>query len=119
MSETPNIFSFDGDRSGKLSEERLQAYLEGKLTPEQQHEVELWLSEEGLEGDAAEGLQKLSAEEAKSSTHRLNRQLQKQLGERRRKRKNFYSEGNGLIVVIFLVLLLCVIAYVVIRFAVR
>ena len=39
-----------------ISQEQLIAYLEGRLSAEEQHDVELWLAEEGMESDALEGL---------------------------------------------------------------
>ena len=50
-----------------ITEEMLLAYLEGKLTNDEQHAIEEQLSEEGMESDAMEGLQQMGAKAAKAS----------------------------------------------------
>src|SRR5690606_25169567 len=55
--------------SGKkpLANQKIEDYLEGRLSPKEQWEIELWLSEEGLESDALEGLRQMSPQESKDS----------------------------------------------------
>ena len=61
MSELDDILK-NGNK-GKLPEEMLMAYLEGRLNPEQQREVEAWLAAEGMESDGVDGLKELPAAE--------------------------------------------------------
>ncbi|WP_276131820.1 hypothetical protein [Polluticoccus soli] len=99
---------------GKLPEEMLQAYLEGKLGPEQQHEVEKWLAEEGMESDAVEGLKELPAREAKQLVDRLNYDLRHELGKKTR-RHSAIKDNQWAWLAILIVLMLCVLGFVVIK----
>ncbi|RYZ54522.1 MAG: hypothetical protein EOP49_05000 [Sphingobacteriales bacterium] len=115
MSDQNDILSPASGSGGRLSEERLQAYLEGRLNPAEQHEVERWLAEEGMEADALEGLQAISPEDAKHTVGRLNLQLKKQLGTGKRRRRSGTGDNKWGVIAIFVVLLLILLAYVVIR----
>jgi len=115
MSETGNIFSFDDGKGKKLSDEKLQAYLSGQLSPEEQREVELLLAEEGMESDAVEGLQHLGTEDAKQSVNNINRQLRFQLSKKKRRRKQYSGDTKWGVVAILVVLLLCILGFVVLR----
>lgn len=97
---------------GSLPEDKLLAYLEGKLPPQEQHEVELWLAEEGMENDAHEGLAALAATERSQSIGRINSKLHKKLAKP--KRRTLRTDTN-IVAVIIIILLLAVAAYCVIR----
>jgi anti-sigma factor RsiW len=116
MSDQDNILPFGpGDGKGaKLSEDKLMAYLEGKLSPAEQHEVEQWMADEGMEGDALEGLQALPPEETKRSVARLNHNLRQTLLHKKRRRKPLKTDQLAIIAVA-VVLILIVVAYIVIR----
>ena len=116
MSEQDNISPFDPSNGGKpkLSEDRLMAWLEGNLSAAEQHEVELWLAEEGMEGDAMEGLKELNPAETKHIVGKLNHNLRKAIVSKKRKRRPLETNQFTLIA-IAIVLLLIVLAYIVIR----
>lgn len=95
-------------------DDMLMDYLAGDLTPEEQHEIEQWLSDEGLESDAVEGLQLMNAGEARHSVHRINHQLRKNLHGRKDKRRKVKNDQTT-IIAIGVILLLAVIAWLVIR----
>lgn len=114
MSDPNNISSFNNGEKPKLSDERLMAYFEGKLSPAEQHEVEQWLADEGMESDALEGLRELKPEETKHTVNKLNHQLRKTLTNKKKKRKPLKTEQYTL-VAIAIILLLIVLAYIVIR----
>lgn len=97
-------------------EDKLMAYVHGKLLPEEQYAVEQWLNEEGLESDAIEGLQLLSTPEAKHSVQKLNTALNKTLRSKKRRPRSAKPDQTILIAVA-LILLLAVVAYIVIRIA--
>jgi len=116
MNEQYDILTFgqEGGGKGRLSEEKLMAYLDGKLSPAEQHEVELWLADEGMESDALEGLYGKKTDYAKHSVNKLNHSLRKTLiGKKRRRRPLQTNQFSWIAVAI--VLLLVVIAYIVIR----
>jgi anti-sigma factor RsiW len=115
MSELNDIWQ---DGKGKLPEEKLMAYLEGRLSPEEQHEVELWLADEGMESDAVDGLKDMEASEAKETTDRLNHQLRKQLMPKKRKRRQM-KDNPWAVQAVVIILLLVILAYIIIRLAVK
>jgi anti-sigma factor RsiW len=114
MSTPSNIWPQDPGK-GRLPEEQLMAYLEGRLSPGEQQEVEAWLAEEGMESDALEGLQELSASETRKTVSRLNQQLQHQLAGQKRSRGRYFRDDKWGWLAVIIVLLLVVLAYVVIR----
>ncbi len=113
MSKPNDILSFDSGKN-KLPEDKLMAYLEGKLSPAEQHEVEVWLAEEGMESDALEGLKAIGPAETKQTVNKLNHNLRKTLLSRKRKRRPMKTDHIALIA-IAIILMLCIIAYIVIR----
>ncbi|HRO43867.1 MAG TPA: hypothetical protein PL009_13605 [Flavipsychrobacter sp.] len=115
MSNAANIFPNEDGRQ-RLSEEKLQDYLAGRLSKEEQHEIELWLADEGMESDAVEGLQKLSAAETQDAVNKLNENLRKQISGKKRKRKDYYKDNQWALIAIITVLIFAVIAYLVIQF---
>jgi ferric-dicitrate binding protein FerR (iron transport regulator) len=115
MSDPNDILSFDrGKGNNKLSEDKLMAYLEGKLSPAEHHEVEQWLAEEGMESDALEGLRALQPTETKHSVNRLNHNLRKTLLHKKRKRRPLKTDHIAWIAIL-IILLLIVVGYLVIR----
>lgn len=115
MSDVNDILSTgSGNGKVKLSEEKLMAWLEGKLSAEEQHEVERWLADEGMESDAMEGLRELHPSETKHIVGKLNHNLRKAIIGKKRKRRPLASNQFTLIA-IALILLLVVLAYIVIR----
>lgn len=115
MSEQDNILPIhDHSGKGKLSEDKLMAYLEGKLSPSEQHEVEQWLADEGMESDAMEGLRALSPTETRQTVNKLNHNLRRYILGKKRKRRPLMTNYLSWIA-IAVILLLAVVAYIVIR----
>jgi anti-sigma factor RsiW len=113
MSSNDNI-SFGPGGKGKLSEDKLMAYLEGKLSPAEQHEVEQWLAEEGMESDAMEGLQAQHISDTRHSVDKLNHKLRTAILSKKRRRKPLNTNYLSW-VAIAIVLLLAIVAYIVVR----
>ncbi|MBS1687392.1 MAG: hypothetical protein JSS96_01605 [Bacteroidetes bacterium] len=103
---------------GKLPEDKLLAYLEGRLSPEEQHEVEQWLGKEGMEGDALEGLKSIPLGETKDAVDRINHELRKQLIPKKRKRRQI-KDNPWAVQAVVIILLLIILAYIVIRIAIK
>ena len=114
MSDINNISPFSNRGKEPLSEERLMAYLEGRLSPAEQHEIEQWMTEDGMESDALEGLHSVAPEHTRAAVNRLKHDLRKTIVGKKNKRKPLKTDLNT-VVAIVLILLLAVIAYVVIR----
>lgn len=100
-----------GNGKSELPADKLIAYLEGKLSPAEQHEVEAWLAEEGMEADALEGLRELSADEARLSVEKINYGLQRQLKKNRYRQKKHFADNKWGWIAVIIILLACVLAF--------
>ena len=118
MSEYNNISPFSSGNGGKskLTEDKLMAYLSGKLSAAEQHEIELWLSDDGMESDALEGLSTLRSEETEHTVNKLKHELRKKITGKKRRRRPLRTDHLTW-VAIAIILLLAVVAYIVIRIA--
>ena len=118
MTGRDNIFPSGGPEEGtgpKLSDEQVQAYLEGRLSPEEQRKVELWLAEEGMERDALEGLLGTDMAETMQRVGRLRYRLQSQVRSGKRRKGTIIKGQTWTLVAVFLVLLLAIIAFLLLR----
>ena len=115
MSDVNKIWQYNKD---KLPEDKLIAYMEGKLSPAEQHEVEKWLAAEGMEADAVDGLKTVPATEAKNIVHSLNQQLHSQLGKKKKRRTSPIKNNATAWIAVVIILLLCIVGYFVLRLAV-
>ena len=102
-----------------LSQEKLMAYLEGKLSDEERHEVEAWLASEGMEADAVEGLMDLPIAETQQSVNRLNFQLRQQLRQKRERHKRYIRETPWSWVAIAVILILAALAFWIIHMSLK
>jgi hypothetical protein len=116
MSDNTNIPMSDhaNGKNAQLSEDKLLAYLEGRLTADEQREVELWLADEGMESDAVDGLREFATEERKPAIGRINSRLKKKLGRKYGKKRTLKTDLN-LIAAIIIILLLAAVAWLVVR----
>lgn len=103
-----------GGKDPRLTEEKMLAYLEGRLSPAEQHEVERWLSEEGMESDAIDGLQSMPSADRHRSVARLNAGLNKRVS-RRGRRVRRASPGANVVFAVLLILILLVLVWLVFR----
>jgi anti-sigma factor RsiW len=113
----PDDILNNGDK-GRLPEDMLMAYLEGRLSPGQQHEVEAWLAEEGMEGDAIEGLKELPAADTKHLVQHLNANLHHTLAKNKRKHRPI-KDNQWAWLAVLIILLLVILGYVVINMMVK
>lgn len=100
---------------GRLPEDKLLAYLEGRLSPAEQREVEALLAEEGMESDALEGLQQLPVNRAQQIAERINYRLQHDLKKERYRSKKHFADNKWGWVAALLVIILSILAYWVIQ----
>ncbi len=103
---------------GHLPEEKLLAYLEGRLSPAEQREVEALLAEESMESDALEGLQQLPADKTRLIAERINYRLQHDLKKNRHRGKKHFSDNKWSWLAVLIVLILSILAYFVIQLTV-
>jgi anti-sigma factor RsiW len=98
-----------------LSEQQLLDYLNGKLSAEERHAVEMRLAEDDLMRDAEEGLQEVKEKQNLDTvTAQLNARLAEQLKKRRKKVRKELPNQSLLIITTFIILVLMVIAFMVI-----
>jgi anti-sigma factor RsiW len=100
---------------GTVSEQQLLDYINGKLSAEQQHEIEMRLAEHEMLSDAEEGLAMVKDKhEIDSVTAHLNASLTEQLKKRRKRKRRELPQQGLLIATTFIILVLIVIAFMVI-----
>jgi len=100
-----------------IDNQQLMDYLSGHLSGEQLHAVERSMADSEFMNDAVEGLQHISdKKDLKGYVDELNAAMQKNLKKKklRRQKRRLKDEPWG-IVALVLVILLCIIAFVIIR----
>jgi anti-sigma factor RsiW len=107
------------DGKGMIPEDKLMAYLEGRLSPQEQHEVEEWLAEEGMESDALEGLRKMAPEETVQAVNKLKHHLHRQINTKKNRRQRPIKDNVWGWLAVIVILLLCIMGYVVLRYALK
>lgn len=112
MADQHDISQYD---KGHLPEDKLMAYLEGRLSPAEQREVEALLAEEGMESDALEGLQQLPADKTRRMAERINYRLHHDLKKNRHRGRKGFTDNKWGWVAVLLILALAVLAYIIIR----
>lgn len=100
---------------GRLPEDKLMAYLEGKLSPAEQREVEALLAEEGMESDALEGLQQLPADKTRYIAESINYRLQHDLKKNRHRGRKEFADNKWGWIAILIVLILAVLSYFILK----
>jgi anti-sigma factor RsiW len=109
-----NILS---DSNKDIDNQKLMDYLSGKLSKQEQHELEKEMADNELVNDAVEGLKSMSSQQnIQAYVEQLNKDLQKQLQQKRtRRKKRRLKEDPNIYIAIILVLALIVIAWFVIN----
>ena len=97
--------------SGLIDEDRLLAYLEGKMPPAEQHALEEILEADPFLNDAVEGLAEVkNKEEIRAIAAQINIQLKRQIQNRRKERRSRpkLTDHWGWVFVLVLLLLILV-----------
>jgi hypothetical protein len=104
-------------KTGQISEQKLMDYLEGRLTPEESHEVEKLMVDSGFIDDAVEGLSEMKDKQKIAVIlQELNGQLKTRIRQKTKKNKLLIPDQLTLAVVTTItVLFLIIIAYVIYR----
>lgn len=100
-----------------IDNQKLMDYLSGKLSEEDKHEVERWMAESDFSDDAMEGLsqfrQPRAIEQYVDDLHKsLNQQL---LRKKKRREKRKLKETPWIYLAAFIILLLAIITYVIVK----
>jgi hypothetical protein len=101
----------------QMDKQKIADYFNGKLSPQEQHEVEEWMMLNPFDADAFEGLQKIENDKNINETvNQLNSHLRKYLQNKKTKRhRKLISSETWTYLAILLILILAVIAYVIIK----
>jgi hypothetical protein len=96
-----------------IDQETLLLYLQGKLSAEQQHEVEKQMMDENFESDALEGLESFGDKRKLTElVSQLNHDLRKRTDKKKRLRQKLELKIDPwVIATVIIVLLLVVISY--------
>ncbi len=113
MEDLMNILN-NGD---ELTDDQLKKYAGGNALPQEQHMIEQQMSGSSFVNDAVEGLQAISSKDKLDEyVHELNKNLQKQLDDKKQKNeKRKIKDMQWIIIAVVIILLLCVLSYVVIK----
>ena len=96
--------------SRQIDEDRLLAYLEGKLPPQEQHALEEILEADPFLNDAVEGLAEIKdKDQIRDIAAQINAQLKRQIQNRRKQRRTrakLSEHWGGIFVLVLLLLIL-------------
>jgi len=100
-----------------IDNQQLMDYLSGKLSDKEKHALEQQMVDSDLLSDAVEGLEKFGdKKDVQSYVEQLNAALQKGLQKKRQRReKRRWKDNLWGYVAVFLILIVCIAAYYVIR----
>jgi hypothetical protein len=100
-----------------IDQETLLRYLEGKLSHEQQHEVEKKMLDDEFTSDALEGLKEIRNKQGISELIKeLNRDLKKKTDKKKRFREKMQLKMDPwILITVFIILTLVIISYIIIK----
>lgn len=98
-----------------IDQETLLLYLQGKLSAEQQHEIEKQMLQDDFEADAMEGLSGIDdKEKIRLMVDQLNHDLRKKTTAKKNKRRKILHIEPWIIITIIAILLVAIISFFVI-----
>ena len=100
-----------------IDNQKLMDYLSGKLSKQEQHEIEKEMAGNELMNDAVEGLKTIQDQQAiQSYVEQLNKNLHKQLAQKKeRRQKRRLKDEPWIYIAIVMLLALIVITYMIIH----
>lgn len=100
-----------------IDNQKLMDYLSGELPEQERHEVEKWMADNDFANEAVEGLQDFSGKKnLQAYVDNLNKDLNKYIQQKKALREKRRIKDNPWVyVAIVLILILCVVAYVVVK----
>jgi len=113
MEDITNILQHDDD----VNDEELKKYLSGNISDEERHAIEKKMADSEFVSDAVEGLQQFSSRQKLDEyVNHLNKDLHQYITAKKElKEKRRIKDLSWIIVAVIIVLLLCILAYIVIR----
>ena len=112
-----NLLDILSNSNKDIDNQQLMDYLSGQLSAEQRHEVERSMADSEFLNDAVEGLQRITdKKDLRAYVEELNAGMQKNLQKKKQRRlKRRLKEEPWSYLAVILVILLCIIAYIVVR----
>lgn len=100
-----------------IDNQKLMDYLAGTLPEQDKHEVERWMAENEFSNEAMEGLQQFKQpRDLQTYVDALHKDLNKHLDQKKKRReKRKIKEAPWVYLSMFIILLLIVLAYIVIK----
>ena len=113
MDDLTNILKDDDN----ISEEELKKYLSGDISGEERHAIEKKMADSEFVNDAVEGLQEFTSKQKLDEyVNHLNKDLHQYIaGKKEIKEKRKIKDLSWIIIAVIIILLLCILAYIVIR----
>ena len=119
MSE--NLKDILSNLNPEIDQTTLMLYLQGKLSAQQQHEVEKQILDNDFESDALEGLQNFKDKKNLTAlVHQLNTDLKKNTEKKKKqKEKSEIKLEPWLLIAIIVILIIAIISFVVVQKAMK
>ena len=113
----PNLLNILSNSNKDIDNQKLMDYLSGKLPENEKNEVEQWLAEHEFTEEALEGLQQFKQpRDLQAYVDKLHADLNRHLQQKKsRREKRKIKEAPWMYLAIFMVLLLAILAYVVLK----
>jgi hypothetical protein len=117
MAMNDDLLNILSNSNKDIDNQQLMDYLSGRLSDAQMHEVEKSMADSNFMNDAVEGLQQYpDQKDIRSYVAQLNADLQKNLQKKKQRRlKRQLKENPWGYLAVLLILLLCIVAFLVIR----
>ncbi len=100
-----------------IDNQKLMDYLAGKLSEQEKNEVERWMADNDFANEAVEGLQDFSAKkDLNIYVDQLNKELNQYIKHKKQRReRRKFQEQPWTYLAIFIILLLIILGYIVIK----
>ena len=113
----PDLLNILSNSNKDIDNQKLMDYVAGKLSEKEKNEVERWMADNDFANEAMEGLQSLAArKDLNIYVDQLNKELNQYIKHKKQRReRRRFQEQPWTYLAIFLILLLIILGYIVIR----
>lgn len=113
----PDLLNILSNSNKDIDNQKLMDYLSGKLSEKEKHEVEKWMADNDFSTEALEGLEQFKDRtDLQNYVDQLNKDLNSYLRvKKQRREKRKIKDAPWVYYTIFILLLLIIIAYLVIK----
>jgi anti-sigma factor RsiW len=113
----PDLLNILSHSNKDIDNQKLMDYLSGKLSEQEKNEVERWMAENAFTEEAMEGLQQFKQpKDLNAYVEALHKDLNRHLDQKKKRReKRKIKEAPWTYLAIFIVLVLCILLYLVLK----